>query len=745
MLHTVILRLSLWIGIVLFALFGALNIYKKDIILFSLERALPHSVIECERVDGFFPLNLELKNVKIKNAAWGEIYLTSVLLDVRALGFLSPPFNAMNLIHTFKADYLFQKENFKNSGTLALKDEKLIIQTHYDKIPLEIKAGIKDFQNIPFSLHSDKGQAEGFLKHFNNLMINTIHFQISESLWLKNEKPFSIALDEKKIAKETNFFVGSAKFTLDSLSFQDTLKGKMSAHIPFDLLKKDLPFAESNAALTLTADISGSFDNPHIQAKLSSTPVNIKNFKHLSFLQANIKAVYQHHILSLEGALQEKQGLNLKIKGTATPENLQIKASTEGNFSYLKSFLPKGDHLGGAFKGDFALSGPLLSPHFDGNIVIKNGLYQNFAIGTHIKNLQGTIKLLKDHASLDLQGKDDFKGTLNATGKIPFDMQSSGVIDLELKQFYLGQSDLFTGRADGHLFIDLFKKTIKGLLNLNPVVVDIDQLTPSATPRIYFTDGALKNDDITAQPSDSGFHFDIRLVPTKPVVVRGFGIESTWNGGLSLQGNTPDFVGEFTLEKGNVDITGRILNFTRGKIIFDHKINNPHLDLEIMKKIDGYEVFIQLYGRPKDTRFTLISRPGLSQEEILALILFGRKSATTSLGQLFDVSASLSSLSSAGQDKSFFTTFRKLFGIDALEIKNKDQTSPSESPQALSIRKQISPDFSVVIEQAISAADEESKESKAIIEKQLSDNWSLDFDVSTNKSGGVGLSWIKRY
>jgi translocation and assembly module TamB len=276
------------------------------------------------------------------------------------------------------------------------------------------------------------------------------------------------------------------------------------------------------------------------------------------------------------------------------------------------------------------------------------------------------------------------------------------------------------------------------------VVVDIDQLTPSATPRLYFTP-PLHSSVSTTEGTSEGIHFDINLIAAKPVIVRGFGIESTWNGGLNLQGTAPDFVGNFILDKGAIDITGRILHFTKGKITFDHKINNPYLDLEITKKIEGYDVFVQLQGRPKDPKFTFIAKPGLSQEEVLALILFGRKSATTSLGQLFDVSASLSSLSSAGQDKSFFTQFRKIFGIDALELKNKDQAGPSESRQAISIRKQVSKDLSIVIEQTLNATDKESKSSKAMIEKQLNDNWSVEFEASTNNSGSVGLNWIKRY
>ncbi|MEI2711463.1 MAG: translocation/assembly module TamB domain-containing protein [Chitinophagaceae bacterium] len=188
-----------------------------------------------------------------------------------------------------------------------------------------------------------------------------------------------------------------------------------------------------------------------------------------------------------------------------------------------------------------------------------------------------------------------------------------------------------------------------------------------------------------------------------------------------------------------------MLNFTKGKIVFDGKVKNPYLDLEITKKIDGYDVFVRFKGRAKEPRFTFVSSPALSEEEIIALILFGRKSAVTSLGQLLDVSSSLSSLGGSGQKKNFFTTFRQTFGIDALELKPQNPTSPSKSPQALSIRKRITNDVDLVIEQTFNDSEESTKSSKASIERKINDNWSVEADASTDKSGSIGLNWVKRY
>ncbi|MBX9976959.1 MAG: translocation/assembly module TamB [Alphaproteobacteria bacterium] len=669
-------------------------------------------------------------------------------------------------------DYTFSTPTFTNQGHVSvMKMDDMRIQTNIMGMPLHVSIVTTNIHSIPFWINLGDHFVEGSLSNEgasyqlqatygkdkatvtditwdkkNCLTLRKFSTHIGQHT-LKLETASTFDLATMHFTKDLQFKCDDVRITLQKLGFSPTLSGQISLHQSnLDLLKKDFPTLDMSGNITINARMDGTFDNPHITASLISDGLKHRTLSALRIVKTHVKAVYKNHTLNFDSLIDGKHDLSIKVTGTATQENLSIKTDIKGTLRHIKKILPTEDHIDGTFKGSFITTGNPLSPQTSGDLTFMKGVYENFIIGTHIKNLNGKATLKENHVQIHLQGSDDFKGILKGQGNIKIPT-FSGDIHLDLHEFYLGQSDLFTGKADGTLSINLDKKSITGELRLDPVIVDIDQLTPSATPKIHFIEGKVDvaeiHDGISAV--ESPFSFSIDLIPKNKVIVRGFGIESTWKGSMAIQGKHPNFVGKFLLDKGTIDITGRILNFTKGIITFDHKINEPYLDLEITKKIDSYDVYVQLQGRPLDSKFTFLSSPALTQEEVLALILLGRKSAAASLGQLFDISASLSSLSSAGQDKSFFTTFRKVFGIEALEIKKQDQTSASEAPQAISIRKQIATDFSVVIEQTLNATEDENKRSKAIIEKQINDNWNVECDVSTDKSGSIGLNWVKRY
>ncbi len=852
MLHTILLRLSLFIGITLFTFFGGMNVYKKEIILFSLHRIIPDATIECDTIEGFFPLTITVTNLKLSSPTVGKIsaqllqtdlsllqlfthrpYPKKTLLsidtlfieelrierpqividerhkdrteldetrrilhprviikhfDIKGVYASSPSLAEPPVAFSLKGSYLYDTADFSytvhynsfyNEGFIGLtKMHALHLATELYGVPVSLKTNLSNLKHIssfvnvgPYRLNAS------VTDHKESLTLTLQQEECPQNTmilsWDKDRRitlqqldlappfgpyrlilthPSTFDVEKKNFLNATHFTLNKQRITVSHLGFSPNLSGDIKAEsIDLDLLKKEVPHLDFEGKLDFTATLSGHLHDPHIEAHLRSGKIKHKTICQLKITKSSLKALYHQKKLVLDGFIDGKNNLTLKIKGFATLKSLDINIAIDGYLRNFKKLFPLEDRIDGHVKGRFDLLGSPFDPKVTGELSLHKGFYENYLVGTHIKDISGKVILKDNHATFYLNGLDDFKGILKGKGQICLKDQS-GDIHLSLSQFFLAQSDLFTSKANGTLFVNLGKKTITGELKLDPVVVDIDQLTPSATPKIHFINEIKKENeekdrdrDHSKESPNVNFNFNISLTPEKHIIVRGFGIESTWKGTMKIQGRTPDFVGKFFLDKGTIDITGRVLKFTKGDITFDHKINEPYLNLEVAKKIDGYDIYVQLQGRPLDPKFTFLSSPALSQEEVLALILLGRTSASTSLGQLFDISTSLSSLSSAGQDKSVFTTFRKVFGIEALEIKKQDQTNLSESPQAISIRKQISPDFNLVIEQSLNTTEGESKNSKAIIEKQLSDQWNLEFDVSTNKSSSVGLNWTKRY
>ncbi len=66
MLHKVLLRLSLFIGLFCFIIGKGINIYKKDIIILDIQRNIKEAVIKCEDVSGFFTMKMKINKIEIK-------------------------------------------------------------------------------------------------------------------------------------------------------------------------------------------------------------------------------------------------------------------------------------------------------------------------------------------------------------------------------------------------------------------------------------------------------------------------------------------------------------------------------------------------------------------------------------------------------------------------------------------------------------------------------------------------------
>lgn len=575
------------------------------------------------------------------------------------------------------------------------------------------------------------------------LHINTLTCDLKDNHKLALKKPVTMGINPAMHLKEALFDLSGETLTLKDIQVGEVLKGHLDFKTSPGFWKKvNLPLTGS---LTLKAELSGTQENPLGKIEVTTDKIKHATIKPLRIIKGQLRLDYKDSQSKLQWEIDGKH--DLKIKGSGSIDFsqdmlLDLKTSIDLNLRHLTRIMPNHDRIDGHITGMLTLKGSPSFPTLKGHIDLKNGYFENYMIGTHIQDLQGKITIDDNQAKLTLHGKDDFKGIARAEGQITL-FPLKGNIHAHLEKFYLGQSDLFTSLVTGNAVVDLEKKHVQGTLIGHRVVVDLDQLTPSSTPKINLQE-TVQADKSPQQTAENEFFLDLTMTPETDIIVRGFGVQSLWRGKMQLHGKRPDFIGEFTLIRGTIDILDRVMNLSRGKIIFDHDIDLPILDIDLKKKIQDFEILVNLQGRSNNPKFTFISSPALSQDEILGLILMGRRSAGGSIGQLVELSSSLSNLTNQGQDN-FFGKFRKAFGIEALEIKKIEQDGTSDAGQALSVRKQINPDFTLVLEQGLSAGDTETKSTKASIEANITENVNISVDVSSNKSGGVGLNWVKRY
>ena len=106
--------------------------------------------------------------------------------------------------------------------------------------------------------------------------------------------------------------------------------------------------------------------------------------------------------------------------------------------------------------------------------------------------------------------------------------------------------------------------------------------------------------------------------------VEGYFAEMT--GDLKLQGTTeePEVSGIFTMKKGRLSLYGRNLIFERGIVTFAGSLI-PELDFLTTYETPEATINVRVVGEASDPEFIFESIPELPQDEILALLIFGRR------------------------------------------------------------------------------------------------------------------------
>ncbi len=643
------------------------------------------------------------------------------------------------------------------------QDHLIILQAYRkDSHHLEIRGSYQDYKlkssllSTPDAYILDMDINNKFNAHFSykgkNLTLHTLTFDFPKEKRLMLKKPIDIVLEKNITVDLADFDIAGETLTLKKLSLAEPLSGFISMKTSQNFWKTLFPDAHIVGGLTLKGSLGGHRKNPELKIEILGEKIKHTHIKPLRMEKAKITCDYKDHQAKIHIDVDGKN--NLKLKGVGNLDfshepMIYLETQLDLNLRHLNRLMPKNDRIDGQIRGAFSLKGPLFFPAIKGRIDLHNGYFENYIIGTHIRDLNGHISVQDQTATLALHGRDDFKGEATARGKINL-FPLTGTVEAKLTRFYLSQSDLFTSLVTGSATVDLAKKHVHGNLIAHKVVVDLDQLTPSSTPKIQLIEStSLRKEETDIEqpqtsPSKNEYFLDLTMTPENHVIVRGFGIQSLWSGAMKLYGTTPDFKGDFTLIRGTIDILDRVIPLSRGKITFDHEIDRPILDIDLKKKIQEFDILVNLQGRSDNPKFTFMSSPSLSQEEILGLLLMGRRSAAGSIGQLVEVSSSLSGLTSQGNEN-FFGKFRKAFGIEALEIKKIEQDGNADTGQALSVRKQITPDFTLVLEQGLTSGTEDTKTTKASVEANITENVNVAIDVSSDKSGGVGLNWVKRY
>lgn len=391
-------------------------------------------------------------------------------------------------------------------------------------------------------------------------------------------------------------------------------------------------------------------------------------------------------------AVTNSQDIAISGGGTlATRTNaLNMRVSGQAQFDIAEPFLAtRGTQVDGLARFEATIGGTTSAPLINGLLSVADGNVTDPLANLRLTNINLLAGLNGDQISINrMNARIGERGQLTVGGTVNIAANMPAALQVGLRGIPYSDGQTFSTLLNGDLTlngplagqpvlagrVDLARTeiTVPESFSASANLLDVDHLRPDQQ-----TSTTLQRIEQT-RPADSGSSgggIALNLVVNAPsqIFVRGRGLDAELGGALTLRGTTADVIpqGQFDLRRGRLEILGQRLDFEQGSIRLVGDLD-PFLNFRVASDVGDTTVFITLTGRAADLQFSFTSAPELPQDEVVALLLFGRSVSELSPVQILRLASAISELT--GEDAlNLVGVSRDLLGIDDLDIVDDGQ------------------------------------------------------------------------
>jgi translocation and assembly module TamB len=404
--------------------------------------------------------------------------------------------------------------------------------------------------------------------------------------------------------------------------------------------------------------------------------------------------------VNVRARLEADGRVEVRLDGTATglsPEaTVSATLSASGQeWDWVSAFIPEIEEIAGAVQASFSANGRLDGPQLNGELKLLDGSVVLPTLNVPVTDIN--VRVSGDSStSLKVSGKATAgSGDLSITGEITdlmslapqlvLEIQGDEATVLDWPDYALVASPNLSLSGDGQHYV------VDGRVRLDRAEILVRELpegavTPSSDVAV------IGREDLDSRATRLTGAIDIELAES--VHVRAFGLDTNLEGGLRItlpDGREPRANGEVTLVGGFFEMYGQRLEIERGTMLFSGALDNPFVDVRVVRSIDGDEGTIiagmDIRGRADALASTLYSDPAMSEAEVLSYLVTGRPltQASSVDGQLMgDAAFSLG----LRQASAITNQIGQSVGLDELALEGANQDAA-----ALVAGKQISPNL----------------------------------------------------
>jgi translocation and assembly module TamB len=425
---------------------------------------------------------------------------------------------------------------------------------------------------------------------------------------------------------------------------------------------------------------------------------------------------------------------------------LNLDAQGVWDLRFLRLFVDPVDHrVDGKLGADFTVRGTLQQPVFLGELKLTEGTYSNAVTGTQLEDITLTLQgsgqsvLVKDARA---RSGDD--GHLTLAGEIHWAEQRRQARDaitlmLEAHNAMILQRRDLQGEIQGQLKVEgSFEELwVTGEMEIAPLNASVESAMSNSIPEIKVTEVTDEEPD-PATSSVPTINLDITLIADRQAYLRGRGLDTELSGRIRVQGTAsdPQYRGTFTTRRGHIELFGKRFVLQNGEVRF----NNDGVILRIpaVYTTSDIEIRAELYGTADEPKLKLTSIPSRPEDEILALLIFGKPIDQITAFEAIRLAAAVRSLSSGGGFDPVDSA-RQMLGVDALTIDNS--TSETGSGVSVGVGKYLSEKVYLELKRTPNPT----QPWQGSVQVELTPKLTLQSGTSEDGGGGAELFWKRDY
>ncbi len=554
-----------------------------------------------------------------------------------------------------------------------------------DSVAAQLSAKIPDLKGFPADFSADaRLDLEHRAVQFLHATMDYRGQQLKLLSPVKASYGTALSIDELKVGVQDAIFEarGQVSPALD-------LHASVS-HINPKLINAFEPELLLQGTIEGTANLQGSLSAPSGRISVNARGLRFQTDETLGLpaLDLNAAAVLSADSAAFDIKLNAGSASHLTITGdmpldAAGSYNLKLEGKLD--MGSATPFLEaRGLHAAGALAVNAAVAGTLAEPQIRGDVTLANGSFRDYVRGINLTNIgaqvsgsQGTLEIKSFTASAA-------PGSLSMTGSVGV-LQAGIPVELKLTaaDAQLISSNILTANLDADIHVSghaLERLDVGGTIHANRAIIGIPDSLP---PDVAVLDVRRRGKVTQAAGKSAVIELDIAIKAPREVLVQGRGLDAEFGGdeGLHVGGTSgaPVVTGSLSLLRGTFSLGSSKLTFDNSsRVTFDgaglRKSIDPTLDLTASSTVQNVTANLRITGYADSPKIELSSSSGQSQDEIMALLLFGQPAAQLTALQIAEVGGALATLSGGGGSNPL-TRLQRGLGLDRLSVGSNTTTT----------------------------------------------------------------------